>query len=395
MRAVRFLRPRPLKHLASVSRACAASAVVGDWLQPLTRLGSVPSWSYRLTPDVICWTFDHLPMARHAPAQRQDWARLVSGVTVALQDVVPPGRLHIEWPAPDRIQPVLRAAAHRRRYLHRRALRYGDAPEQVLDIWRRKDLRSGPAPVLVFVPGGAWVYGKRILQGYALMSHLAEQGWLCVAIDHRAGPGHRWPRHIQDVRTAVEWVRANIDQFGGDPGFIAIAGASSGAHLAALSALAHDDPEYSVESTGDGSVDAVIALYGRYDWEDISTRQDKGVVQFLERVVVGKRREHHPHLFKNASPIARVRPDAPPFLVVHGTADRFVPVQRARAFVDNLRSMSGASVCFLELPDARHCFDMTDGLRTSAAVTAIGLFLNEIRRTHRSAAQPVLRQRTV
>ena len=115
VRAVRFLRPRPLKHLASVSQACAASAVVGDRLQRLTRLGSVPSWSYRLAPDVISWTFDHLPMPQQAVAQRQDWARLVSGVTVALQDVVPPSRLHVDWPVPDRIQPVLRAAAHRRR----------------------------------------------------------------------------------------------------------------------------------------------------------------------------------------------------------------------------------------------------------------------------------------
>jgi acetyl esterase/lipase len=242
--------------------------------------------------------------------------------------------------------------------------------------------------VLVFVPGGGWVYGKRILQGYALMSHLAEQGWLCVAIDHRAGPGHRWPRHVQDVKTAVAWVRANVDQFGGDPSFVAIAGASSGAHLAALSALTHDDPDYGVELTpdADASVDAVIALYGRYDWEDRSTRQDKGFVQFLEWIVVGKRMEHHPHVFKNASPIALVRPDAPPFLVVHGTADRFVPVERARAFVEKLQSTSRSPVGYLELPDARHGFDMTDGLRTGTAVTAIRLFLEEIRRTHQSTS---------
>ena len=277
-----------------------------------------------------------MPAGQNAELHRQDWASLVSGVTVALENIIPPEQLNTDWPAPDPIRPVLRAAQHRRRYLYRSALRYGDAPQHVLDIWRREDLPSGPAPVLVFVPGGAWVYGKRILQGYALMSHLAEQGWLCVAIDHRAGPGHRWPRHVQDVRMAVEWVRSNVDQFGGDPTFVAIAGASSGAHLAALSALAHDDPDYGVESTRDASVDAVIALYGRYDWEDMSTRRDKGVVQFLERIVVGKRMKHHPHVFRNASPIARVRPDAPPFLVVHGTADRFVPVERARAFVEKL-----------------------------------------------------------
>ena len=143
----------------------------------------------------------------------------------------------------------------------------------MLDIWRGKNLASGPAPVLIFVPGGAWIYGKRTLQGYALMSHLAQQGWLCAAIDYRAAPGHRWPRHVQDVMAAVAWVRANVNQFGGDPSFIAIAGTSAGAHLAALSALTQDDPDCAVESTPDAdtSVDAVIAVYGRYDWESMAT----------------------------------------------------------------------------------------------------------------------------
>jgi acetyl esterase/lipase len=387
-RAVRFLRFRPARYLANVRHTCTTLPVVGSQLRRLGRLTSIRSWSSRFAPDVICWTLDRIAADQNAERRRQDWARLVSSVAVALEDIMPPDQLNTDWPAPEPIQPVLRAMQHRRRYLYRSALRYGDAPQHVLDIWRRKDLPSGPVPVLLFVPGGAWVYGKRTLQGYALMSHLAEQGWLCVAIDHRAGPGHRWPRHVQDVRMAVEWVRANVDQFGGDPSFVAIAGASSGAHLAAVTALAHDDPDYGVESTGDTSVDAVVALYGRYDWEDMSTRQDKGLVQFLERIVVGKRMHHHPHVFRNASPIALVRPDAPPFLVVHGTADRFVPVERARAFVEKLQSTSRAPVCYLELPDARHCFDMTDGIRTGTAVTAIRLFLDEIRRTHRSAAQP-------
>ena len=70
---------------------------------------------------------------------------------------------------------------------------------------------------------GIWVHGSRILQGYALMSHLAEKGWVCLSIDYRVAPHHRWPQHINDVKAAIAWARANVDRFGGDRNFVAVA----------------------------------------------------------------------------------------------------------------------------------------------------------------------------
>jgi hypothetical protein len=65
---------------------------------------------------------------------------------VALKEFVSPERQKVDWPAPDRLAPVLRGVAQRRRYPHRGAVRYGCTPNQVLDVWRRDDL-TGPAPV--------------------------------------------------------------------------------------------------------------------------------------------------------------------------------------------------------------------------------------------------------
>lgn len=48
-----------------------------------------------------------------------------------------------------------------RRYLYRPAVHYGHSPAQLLDVWRRRHLPTEPAPVLIFVPGGAWVHGRR------------------------------------------------------------------------------------------------------------------------------------------------------------------------------------------------------------------------------------------
>ena len=88
----------------------------------------------------------------------------------------------------------------------------------------------------------------------------------------------------------------------------------------------------------------------------------------------------HPDIFRNASPIARVHADAPPFLVIHGTGDSVIPVEQARSFVEGLRAASHSVVSYVELPGAGHAFDMIDGARTGSMATAIGLFLNQIHR---------------
>ena len=290
----------------------------------------------------------------------------------------------LPWAVPDEVAPVLLARRQRRSYLYESNVRYGDAPQQLLDVWRRADLPPGPAPVLIFVPGGGWIHGSRMLQGYPLMSRLADSGWVCLSIDYRVAPHHPWPRHIRDVKAAVAWARANAGRFGGDPSFVAIAGCSSGGHLAALTGLTDDDVDFNAElaTDADTSVNAVVSMYGRYDWVDRSTQERDEFVGFLERIVVRKRLARHPDVFFNASPIARVRAEAAPFLVVHGSADRIIPVGQAQAFVTELRAASRSAVAYLELPGADHGFDLIDRWRSGQVTTAIGLFLNEIHRRH-------------
>ena len=96
--------------------------------------------------------------------------------------------------------------------------------------------------------------------------------------------------------------------------------------------------------------------------------------------MVRRRIDKHPEIYRQASPIARVHRDAPPFLVIHGSGDSVIPVAQARDFVHELRAVSDSMVSYIELPGAGHGFDMTDGARTGSMATAIGLFLDEVRR---------------
>ena len=126
-----------------------------------------------------------------------------------------------------------------------------------------------------------------------------------------------------------------------------------------------DDPQFQAKlpEGADSSVDAVVGIYGRYDWEDRSTPERDRFVDFLERIVVKRSIARHPEVFRDASPIARVHRNAPPFLVIHGSKDSVIPVAQARSFVERLRSVSASLVGYVELPGAGHGFDMLDGPR--------------------------------
>jgi acetyl esterase/lipase len=286
-------------------------------------------------------------------------------------------------PNPGRVPPFLRARGQRRRSLYRSSVRYGDHPAQLLDVWRQKDLPPD-APVLLFVPGGAWVQGTRVLQGHTLLSHLVRRGWVCLTMDYRVSPVHRWPRHIGDVNAAIAWARSNVDRFGGDRDFVAIAGCSAGGHLAALAGLTPGDPSFRGELVegADTSVDAVVGIYGRYDWQDRSTPTRQNFQGFLERVVVRRSQSRHPEIFAAASPMARIHQDAPPFLIIHGEQDTIIPVGEARQFHAALAKASRNPVRYCEIPRAGHGFDLVDTSHARRCAVETANFLAEVRASH-------------
>ncbi|KZS84999.1 Carboxylesterase NlhH [Mycobacterium persicum] len=274
----------------------------------------------------------------------------------------------------------LRTTVARRRYVEKtNIVAYGPHRRANLaDIWRRRDLpRDGKAPVLVQVPGGAWVLGWRRPQAYPLMSHLVSRGWVCVSLNYRVSPLHTWPAHIVDVKRALAWVKENIAAYGGDPDFVAISGGSAGGHLSALAALTPNEPRFQPGfERADTSVVAAVPFYGRYDWYSIDADGRPEFIGLLERFVVKRKFSEHRQIFVDASPIHHVRADAPPFFVLHGADDSLIPVVEAREFVDELRAVSKSPVAYAELPNAQHAFDIFGSPRAHHAAEAVARFLS-------------------
>jgi acetyl esterase/lipase len=275
---------------------------------------------------------------------------------------------------------VLRTGLARHIYVEKTGtVRYGPHGRvNTLDIWRRRDLpRDGRAPVLVQIPGGAWVLGRRRGQAYPLRGYLAASGWVCVSIDYRVSPAHTWPDHIVDVKRALAWVKQNIADVGGNPNFVVLTGGSAGGHLAALAALTPNDARFQPGFADvDTSVVAAVPVYGRYDWSSTEGAGRAEFVAFLERFVVKRRQADDPQIFLDASPINRLSSDAPPFFVLHGRDDSLIPVSEARDFVSALREVSTSPVAYAELPGAQHAFDIFGSPRARHSATAIGRFLS-------------------
>lgn len=272
--------------------------------------------------------------------------------------------------------------SHSRQWVRQRNLSYGDfGTRNQLDIWAREDLPvDGRAPVLLQVHGGAWVMGNKDQQGIPLLSHMAERGWVCVAINYRLSPRSTWPDHIVDVKRAIAWIKDNIADHGGDPDFVAITGGSAGGHLSSLAALSANEPSFQPGfEDADTSVVAAVPFYGVFDWTNRDGTGLEGMDDFIGKHVLKTSRTDSPEVWEQASTMSWVGPDAPPFMIVHGANDTLVPVEQARSFASMLQAESKEPVVFAELPGAQHAFEVFDSNRTFAAVGAVHHFLAAIR----------------
>jgi acetyl esterase/lipase len=228
-------------------------------------------------------------------------------------------------------------------------------------------------PGIMQIHGGAWVIGGKDEQGLPLLNHLAAAGWVGLNIEYRLSPKATWPDHLIDVKRAIAWYREHAAAYGADPDFLVVTGGSAGGHLTAMAALTAGDEEYQPGfEDADTSVRAAVPFYGAYDLlGDGRQRDPRSLLWILERLFMKRRRDEDPEAYVKASPINRVRPEAPPFLVIHGDADSLLPVDGARRFVARLREVSEAAVVYVELKGAQHAFDIFPSYRTARVVEAV------------------------
>lgn len=204
---------------------------------------------------------------------------------------------------------------------------------QTLNVWRTGDAKA--APVVVFYYGGGWVKGSADEYGWAARAY-ASKGFVVVVPDYRKVPQVRFPAFVQDAADAVKWTQDNIAKYGGDPGRIAIAGHSAGAHSVAMLAL---DPRWLAAAGAPGVVKAAVGLSGPYDFYPFTGRAVAAMGQWPKPA--------------ETQPLTYARKDAPPMMLITGTADTTVRPKNARNLFKALTD-AGAVVVEKEYPGLGH-----------------------------------------
>lgn len=139
---------------------------------------------------------------------------------------------------------------------------YGPDPRHRLDLYSEQNIEN--APVFVFVHGGGFIMGdKRNELGPFYRNvgdYAARHGWIGVVPTYRLAPAHPWPAGPEDLRLVVEWIRANVVHYGGDPSAIVLSGQSAGAvHVASY--VAHSQ----FHAVRGGGVRGAVLMSGLYD----------------------------------------------------------------------------------------------------------------------------------
>ncbi len=214
-----------------------------------------------------------------------------------------------------------------------------------LDILKPKSPPAERIPVIMELHTGAWTYGEKDAQRNRLF---AEQGFFTVSVDYRLSGQTTFPAQIEDVKTAVRWLRSQVDTYGIDPARIGVWGLSAGGHLAALLGLSddRDTPESQPRvDTNSAQVQAVATIAAPTDILNLNGE--------FEHLLLGGPVSERMELARLASPIAFVSSTAPPFLLIHGTRDERVPFEQAASLRDKLQN-AGADVTLLAIEQGDH-----------------------------------------
>ncbi|GAA1986562.1 alpha/beta hydrolase [Kitasatospora viridis] len=228
-----------------------------------------------------------------------------------------------------------------------------------------------PAPLVLWVHGGGWAEGDRrypppTVAGDRFFDAIVRSGLAVATIDYRHSLEAPFPAQLHDLRAAIRYLRLHAAELGLDTDRLALWGESAGAHLAVLAALAPARTPDGVDLEGEvgvtdppsGGIRAVVDWYGPTDLRSAAAAFPAALAVppagHPFTALIGADPAQRPDLVRAATPLTYADHPAPPFLIVHGTADRIVPHDQSRLLAERLEPHT--SVELVIVPGADHIF---------------------------------------
>lgn len=235
-----------------------------------------------------------------------------------------------------------------------------------LDVLRPENGAKGIG--IVLISSGSWKSSKSNLPeevaefrkdhwAMGLLSH----GFTAFVVRHGSGPRFQVPEMVEDVRRAVRFIRLHAADYGVDPEHLGITSGSSGGHLALMVGMTGDDGDADSQDTVARVSSRIQAIVSWFPPTDLVNFGGPDGYTMIERLQPQRFTDMFgtitdlPAQLKAVSPVYFTTPDDPPLLLIHGDADRTVPVQQSEVMRAKYEEL-GLTVKLIVQPGGGHTY---------------------------------------
>ena len=225
---------------------------------------------------------------------------------------------------------------------------------------------------VILVVSGGWFSAHEAINP-AFFGEVAKRGYTVFAVVHGSQPKFSIPEILGDMHRAVRFIRHHANDYGVDPNRLGIMGGSAGGHLSLMQGTAGVEGKADAPDPVERESSRVQAVACFFPPTDFLNYGKEGEIAIGRGVLKGFRapfdfeemseETHHfveitdeakiQEIGRQISPITHVSADDAPTLIIHGDADKLVPIQQAELIIDKLRA-EGVEAKLITKPGAEH-----------------------------------------
>jgi acetyl esterase/lipase len=232
--------------------------------------------------------------------------------------------------------------------------------------------KQNGAGIIYMVSGGWFSIWQEPADRQKRFASVLAEGFTVFAVHHGSAPRFKVPDAVSDVRAAVRHIRKHATNYGVEANRLGVWGGSAGGHLSLMLGLNAEgqpdsrgfgprsiEPKYKVDQEDSAQLAAVVAYYPPTDIRTRVGANDRYPALDFDPAAAGK-----------ISPILFVTKGDPPTLLIHGTADKVVPLKDSELIKVEF-DRAGVVNKLLVIEDGNHGFrNPKDRAEANAAMLA-------------------------